>query len=294
MRLTPVERYKVKGRVIYVKREDLACKPPGPPFAKVRGLYPVLKKFKAEGINTVGYMETSVSMAGWGISYFCKKLNMKAVIFKPEYKDGHKHNQDAQTAVWRKLGAEVIPLIRPTQLAVNFYRARSILENKYAGAIMLPQGLPFKETRLEVAKQVKNVKDALGSNITVISSVGSGTMVAGIMLGALKYEMSGELYGVLVSRKDPGKMRRGIIQAVMSTQVVANYKIQYYYPDGLLSRLRRTFNLNIHDAGYGYTQEEDCKCPFPCNTYYDRKAYKWMLDNIKQFKKPILFWNIGA
>ena len=63
---TPIKKYKVDGHEIIVKREDLACLPPGPPFAKVRGLYPVLQKLKEKGVKIFGYMDTSISMAGWG------------------------------------------------------------------------------------------------------------------------------------------------------------------------------------------------------------------------------------
>ncbi len=100
---TPVEKYDG----YFVKREDLACLPPGPPFAKVRGLWKGLQKMKARGVREVGYYETSISMATWGVSYFCRELGMKAVVFYYKYKDGLKHNQEKQQKIWKKFGAEV-------------------------------------------------------------------------------------------------------------------------------------------------------------------------------------------
>ena len=35
---TPVEQYKIDGRTIHVKREDLCCPYPGPSFSKMRGV----------------------------------------------------------------------------------------------------------------------------------------------------------------------------------------------------------------------------------------------------------------
>jgi hypothetical protein len=35
-------------------------------------------------------------------------------------------------------------------------------------------------------------------------------------------------------------------------------------------------------------------CPFPCNRYYDKKAFKWMVDNIDSIIQPVIFWNIGG
>jgi hypothetical protein len=33
--------------------------------------------------------------------------------------------------------------------------------------------------------------------------------------------------------------------------------------------------------------------PFPCNPYYDLKAWEWLMKNKGQLEEPILFWNIG-
>ena len=154
---TPVESYQIKGQEIWVKREDLSCESPGPPFAKVRGLYLVLKKLKENGIKTVGYMETSISMAGWGISFFCKRLGMKAVIFMPNYKDGLRHNQELQVSKWKEFGADIIHINKPNRMSINFYKARNILLDKYTSSVMLPQGMPFEETVQEVCKQASSV-----------------------------------------------------------------------------------------------------------------------------------------
>jgi len=53
-------------------------------------------------------------------------------------------------------------------------------------------------------------------------------------------------------------------------------------------------NVDIIDAGFEYTDKETFKCPFPCNPYYDRKAWRWLAENINSLAKPLLFWNIGA
>jgi len=53
-------------------------------------------------------------------------------------------------------------------------------------------------------------------------------------------------------------------------------------------------DFDLVDAGYEYKQTETCNVPFPCCRYYDRKAYKWMIDNLQTLKQPVLFWNIGG
>ena len=52
--------------------------------------------------------------------------------------------------------------------------------------------------------------------------------------------------------------------------------------------------MRVIDYNYEYRYKEEVDCPFPCNPYYDRKAWKWLLDKLPKLKQPILFWNIGA
>jgi len=277
---TPIESYKLNRQDILVKREDLACLPPGPPFAKVRGLLPVLKKHQENGIKIFGYMETSVSMAGWGLSYFCQRLNMKAVIFYPHYKDGiSRDNQDFQKEKWLQFGAKVLPLENPNRLMINWYRARKQLHQLYPDAVMLPQGLPFQETIEEVAKQVQKDKETFQSLKSIIICAGSGTMTAGVIQGLSEISATPKVYGVLVAPKSKTKMEKKILQ-------MAGVQTEGLFASNI--------DLEIIDAGYEYTQKEECDCPFPCNLHYDRKAWKWTVDNINEIEQPILFWNIGA
>ncbi len=83
---TPVESYKCQGLSVLVKREDLCVKKHGPPFSKVRGIYDHLYALKKKGVTTIGYTETSISMAGWGLAWIGRCLGMRVVIYNPQYK----------------------------------------------------------------------------------------------------------------------------------------------------------------------------------------------------------------
>ena len=132
--LTPIEH--IHGK-LFAKREDLAFPPPNPPFAKIRGLYPRLVELQQKGFTTVGYMETTISMAGWGVSFVAKKLGMRAVIYKPVYRDKkHRHNQDFQVKMWEKNGA-VIKSIQATRLQINWFQARTDLYANYENAMQI-------------------------------------------------------------------------------------------------------------------------------------------------------------
>jgi len=278
---TPVEEYLIENRKVFVKREDQACFPPGPPFAKVRGLFPVLERLKKEGIKNVGYMDTSISMAGWGVSFFCRELGLHPVIFAPAYKDGYRNNQEFQIKKWKEFGAEIIYIEKPNRMMINYYKARKTLASRQ-NSYMLPLGLPFKETIDSVSDQVilHTPREVLGGSVVVC--VGSGTMTAGILRGCYMKSIKGDVYGILVSRKDPNGMRKKIFSVGGFSDNPAIF--WGYLP----------VNFSVIDYGYEYTSKEECQCPFPCNPYYDRKAWKWFLDNINRLKDPILFWNIGA
>ncbi len=278
-RSTPIELYKIKNNEIYVKREDLATIPPGPPFAKSRGLEPKLLSLKVTGVNTVGYCDTSISMGGFAVSYFCKEMGLKSVIFYPVYKDGERHNQTFQFKKWKEFGAEIIPLEKPNRLMINWYRARKILKEKYPDGEMLPQGLPFKETIDSVSDEIKRDEDTFKVVKTIVLCIGSGTMLAGILKGLYSIDSTAEIYGVIVAPKSIDKMKNKI------------YKMANVFDSGFFAFKG---NVNVIDAEFEYTDKEIFECPFPCNPYYDRKAWKWMIENINDFEKPLLFWNIGA
>jgi len=294
---TPVEEYRVNTHCVFVKREDLAVVyndsrlpslPFPPPFAKVRGLYEVLIKLKQRGVQTVSYMDTSVSMAGWGISYFCHFLGMKSVIYYPLYKEGLKGEIEKYSKICRECGAEVIFLERPNRQKINFYRAKKLLKLSYPEGVILSQGLPFDETVEAVSRQASLLpKTVLGG--TIVINVGSGTMLAGVLKGLCKVRNKWEVQAV-----------KGILAAPKNIDIKRKF---IFAKAGILDAKRQQKGLllfdvvpevEIIDYGYEYTQKEEVPVLFPCNIYYDRKAWKWLLDNIEVVKKPILFWNIGG
>ena len=282
---TPIEEYKFDGVPYLVKREDLACKSPGPPFAKVRGLFPVLQKLKADGITTVAYVDTAISMAGWGISYFTQKLGMKSMLYYPVYKDGFRHKQEQHLAIWKRFGATIIPLMRPQMLAINRNIAKKDLRLNYPGVYMLPNGLTFPETVEEVSKEVMSIRD-LGVQ-TIVICTGSGAMTAGVIKGIMDYSIP---IDTLISVR----VHKQASMEVAKSKIVnfCGYKLAHgmIYPgiDDLIK------NFVVLSGGYMYEECAKAEVPFPCNPYYDLKALEYIFNNIHSLKQPILFWNIGA
>lgn len=273
---TPIETYEVQGQKVYVKREDL-CAPEGAPtFSKIRGLIPHLQHLKECGFCTVGYTETSVSMAGWGVAWAGEQLGLKTVIFDPQYKNTppllHYHRKQ-----WSKFSNVVLIPIKAGMAKVNWNISKNILREQYGDkAILLPLGLPLDESVEATACEASNTLNELDFK-TVVINVGSGTMTAGIWKGLDKKQ--GLMYGIMG--------RTGSVYNKLNTIQKKSGKLN----SGLFSS---NWKLKLVNPGWEYTQMSKYPCPFPCHPYYDRKAWQWLCENINQLEPPILFWNIGS
>jgi len=268
---TPVETYIVDGRRVFVKREDLCVDPPGPPFSKCRGVFSALSKLKEQNVHTVAYTETSISMAGWCVSWCCSVLGMRCILFKPEYKTP-KETLVFLESQWKKFGA-IVESIKPNYVQVNFHVSKKILYEKYGkDCVMLPQGLPFndtvKATAIEYQQTIKKITPK-----KIVLCVGSGAMCAGLLSVS-----SLPIFGILVHKKNCMRKKQQIEQR----------------SGKFFSDLFPISNLTILDQGWEYTQKASVKPPFPCNKYYDAKAWQYLVENIKTLGDDILFWNIGA
>lgn len=329
---TPIEKYSIAGYPVFVKREDLCCPPPGPPFSKVRGLMPVLKRLKSQGINTVGYTETSISMAGWGVAWACSLLDMKAVIFDPQYKETPgvlKYHRKQ----WEQFKPDIIPL-KAGRAKVNYHISKKILLKKYKNSYLLPLGLILKETIDATEKEAK-VSNLKNFN-SIIIPVGSGTIAAGILKAISNYNVS--VYGICCRETDISMKRNKIIIKGPGMGVCGNNEekensngFNFYPNSDILMDVKKTskylnistttvsiwsnkgylkptminnrkfyikkkypFKFKLIDAGWQYSEPCFLNLPFTSHPYYDIKSIAWMIDNIKKLTPPILFWNIGA
>jgi 1-aminocyclopropane-1-carboxylate deaminase/D-cysteine desulfhydrase-like pyridoxal-dependent ACC family enzyme len=272
---TPIKEYKIGNHVVHVKREDL-CVPPNsgwPSFAKIRGLHAHMMKLKRRGIEAVGYPDNKISMAGWGVAAVAKELGMKAFIFHHDYKvlpEKLKYHRKK----WLEFGADVVPLYATKQTILSYSGANFLQEKFKEKAVMLPMGLPFPETVIEVSKIARRSKLQRFNSIVVC--IGSGTMCAGILRGAHK-SMSSRFYGIMVKHVEEDKlqeMRRDILDK-------AGLKLM-------------PVNFIVENSDYQYEEEAKIDCPFPSHPIYDLKAWEWLVKNIDKLKAPICYWNVGS
>lgn len=264
---TPVEHYPEFD--LWVKREDLSCLPPGPPFSKTRGVFAHIAS-RPEPV--IGVLDTFHSQAGHAVARACEILGKTCINFYPHYKaDAGKELRPPQKAS-AALGAVLEPL-PAGRSCILYHAARKQTEAR--GGYMMPNALKLAESVTETAKEVATV---LGKGIDqVILPCSSGTIAAGVIKG---FEEAGEAPTYVLHL---GYSR--------SIDALERYLIEASGLRYNLDLLRERFRFV--DEGYQYKDKarpgEDP--PWPCNAYYDLKAFRWWVKYGEG--QDALLWNIG-
>jgi 1-aminocyclopropane-1-carboxylate deaminase/D-cysteine desulfhydrase-like pyridoxal-dependent ACC family enzyme len=275
-RSTPVELHNG----IWVKREDLCAVPPAPPFSKYRGVEAHIKKRPEQ---VIGVLDTLHSKAGWAVAAACQALGKRCINFYPVFAREEPGTIRPYQQEAAALGAELVGM-QAGMSAVLWNQARNRLHQRYPPESLMPQSetgymmpnaLKIEESADETAKELSTSTSTILMNPDrVVISVSSGTIAAGVL--------------------------RGLAQARLRPTI--DLHLGYSRPEAAVRKyLRRMAGvysqglLNIIDEGYAYSDAvTDIKAPFPCNAYYDLKAWKWLLKQEREEGEIILFWNIGA
>lgn len=268
---TPIEEYSIGGINVFVKREDLCTVYPMPPLAKLRGAELLLQALKHRGVNLVGHHDSWYSKAGWGVAIICKQLDMQCIVGYPQHKGG----VPQQLSNAQCFGAELYP-VRPNFIRVNYYMTRRYVEGK--GGYMLPFALACPESTQGVAREASTIPETMLGGSLVIS-VGSGTILSGLLLGLPKYP---KIYGISAGMSEHNQ-RLNIRQMLMLSQPMLGIK-----------GFGAEYKVEIIPPIRPYEELEEFPCPFPAHPNYDRKAWRWLCEHIEELKQPILMWNIGA
>jgi len=270
----PIEKYDYDGHDVYVVRDDLTSKFPGPNNSKVRGLLYKLQKLHKRGVKAVASQDTSISRIGWGVSWLAKKFDMTHYNFYPAKKELNFYQK--MSAYW---GGVLIPLLGTFSNAFRVAAKRYMIKHNIK-AEFLPIGLSMPEAVQANADLVGVLPSDLFEGSLIIS-VSSGTICAGLFYGTILNEYKTDIYGVLASTFK--NRRRKIIHLVRRTAAGLGKPVKVY-----------DNRLKLVDLGYKYKEREYLRPPFPCDLYLDRKAWKFLIDNIGKLKEPIVFWNVGG
>lgn len=261
---TPIEVHKVAGRSVFVKRDDLCCDPPAPPLGKLRGLDAIVSSLTANGHRTIGCWDTRVSKLGVGLAAAMRDVRGgRAVFCYPQLKNGP---VPETVLLAEALGADIVSM-RGNHVSICYAQARKIVEAR--GGVMLPFGLECAAAVGAVAGEAQSVPARHLANGTVVLSCGSGVTLSGLLRGL---------------RPQPHRVIG--ISAGRSLAKLRGCVLRY------VGEIPRHLVLVPAAVPYDFTCT-DC-CPFPAHPNYDRKAWRYLSDNIKMLKPPVLFWNIGA
>lgn len=206
--------------------------------------------------TTVGVLDTVHSKGGWGVAYICEALGLKCIDFYP----GPTPRSSQLKA--QEHGASLIPL-KPGRSAILFHQAKKTLSALVENGYMMPNGLQLEESVQATRRIVELTPDKLLGGTWVVSA-STGTIAAGVFQG-----LRGRAHLVvhLGFSRSHNKLRQRVGE-----------------------------EITIIDEGYEYKDSVDYPCPFPCNPYYDLKAWRWLKSvpsPIKPLKEPVVFWNIG-
>jgi hypothetical protein len=272
--MTPVQDY-LSNFGLLVKREDLSCLPPGPPFSKTRGVF---SHIKARPEMVIGVLDTYHSQAGHAVAEACKLLGKRAVNFYPLRKADRNREDYAwqlQQCMAYDLGAEITPL-QAGRSAILYHQAKKLLQEKYPGAYMMPNALKLPEMITETAAEVLYTLASipLPKHMPVVIAASSGTIAAGVIKGF----------------RDAGDFEREfIIHQGYDRSEAAIYKY--------IEKMAQTSAIRIKFINEGYSYGDVAKPGpdplWPCNVYYDLKAFRWWMREGRAKYREALFWNIG-
>lgn len=269
---TPVDLVQLPGGPVLVKREDKSCPLPGPEFSKVRG---VAAHLKGRRELFIGTLDTFHSKAGWGVTYLCRDVRKRSVVFYPVYagETGLRENQKRA----RDLGARLVPL-KAGRSAILYHQAKAMLLERFPGSYMMPNALKLHESVHATATEVATVEPLLLRDSTWVVSVSSGTIAAGVVRGLLDNGAEGVTVILHMGYSRPAS---AVLRYVATSA-------------GMSAADASRVALRIVDEGYGYKDAVEVETPFPCNEHYDAKAWVWLTKNRATLGDRVLFWNIGA
>lgn len=273
---TPLETHELNGVPIIVKREDLCAPLPGPSFSKIRG---VVAHIKNRPESVIGVLDTYHSKAGWAVAYVCRELGKECVDFWPRFKADNYTGGPAprfQQQQAAELGATLVDL-QAGRSAILYHTARKQLASVHpVGSYLMPNALKLPESITENAAEAVRTAPHLPPSGTLVISISSGTVAAGVLLG---FAQAGLLdsYNVI--------LHMGYSRSQDATR-------EYIEKAAGLTLGDR---IKFIDQGYGYADAAPKYFvpPFPTNPYYDKKALFWLHQNVRQIEGPVVFWNVG-
>lgn len=272
---TPVEDHLQQFGLL-VKREDLSCLPPGPPFSKTRGVF---AHVASRPERVIGVLDTYHSQAGHAVAEACALLGKVCVNFYPVRKSEIYDPLKPQQVAAEKLGATTVSL-PAGRSAILYHQAKKQLPliHPWEDCYMMPNALKLPEMITETAAEVGRTLASykIPDHLPVLIAASSGTIAAGVIRGFLQ----------------AGAADREFIihQGYDRSQ---DAMLKYMTEMGELYHHSYTLNLVNEGYSYGDVAKAGPEPLWPCNKYYDLKAFRWWMREGRAQYGEALLWNIG-
>lgn len=278
---TPVEDY-LERFGLWVKREDLCC-PGGPNFSKTRGVYAHVKGRREP---VIGVLDTNHSQGGWAVARACQLLGKQCVLYYPVRKSERDDHIKPQQEAALRLGAQLVPL-QAGRSAVLYHTAKKRLSSLGAASTyMMPNALKLPEMITETVAEVE--RTTLPPVSTLLISASSGTIAAGVILGLQRKGWVGVAPSGLPVNKNL-IVHQGYSRSEPAIRSYMDKMALGFDGEGIACP------VTLVDEKYSYADSAKPgeQPPFPCNEYYDLKAFRWWVREGRNEYGTALLWNIG-
>lgn len=262
---TPIDQYCINGIPVLVKRDDLFATNPAPPLGKLRGLRAAFSRLRLEGKQHIGCFEAHRSKVGLAVAAACQhEGDFTCTVVYPQF--GNSPLRDTIKGA-EALGAKIVP-VRGNHTPINHNQAKQIVEAE--AGWMIPFGFEFTEAIDAIAEEACRIPSEFVKCGTIVVPCGSGVTLAGIARGLGNKPKA--IVGVSIGRSE-----RSIKRCISSAGIV------------------NAINIKIIEPRFKYSEKSDGDAPFPCDKFYDLKAWSYLINNISEFRNgPVLFWNVGS
>lgn len=264
---TPLELYHIKGREVWVKRDDLMGDGMVlPPWGKLAALFELVKKFVDKSKPLV-HLSVDGSWTAWALGAICEELGIE---FYAAHPDSKKISQEYLGLIKEMYPKTNLYPIRPNMMQIMYNSLKKDAREK--GWQMLPYAFDHDFYKDYLADRIQPYTNF--DNLVVSS--GSGVTLSGLAKGYYREELK-EFFP---------QVKRKIWTTCVSSVSSINKTLK---KSGI------PIPLNIRKSEYLFENRLDgYETPFPCNQFWDVKQWKWLEENIDQIEGTILFWNIGG
>jgi hypothetical protein len=264
---TPLELYHIKGREVWVKRDDLMGD--GiilPPWGKIAAVYELVKKY-VDKSKPLTHLSVDGSWTAWVLAAICEQMNIE---FYAAHPDSKKISQEYLGLIKEMYPNANLYPIRPNMMQIMYNSLKKNAHEK--GWQMLPYAFDHDFYKDYLAERIQPYSHF--DNLVVSS--GSGVTLSGLAKGYYREELK-EFFP---------QVKKKIWTTCVSSVSSINKTLK---KSGI------PIPLNIRKSEYLFEDRLDgYEAPFPCNQFWDIKQWKWLEENIDQLEGTILFWNIGG